>query len=483
LGDEIHKLGQVSSNHIQKIHLFNSGIASYLLPQLVGMFGWRLLSQHKVMLPITRKKGFSFIGSLVIMLSMINSTVSGFGQSRGIMIRIRKRPSVGHLKLTCYRTCWTYSIVSDRLRPSNVFFKSSYQYSRSSYLQLFEPRSRLLSLKSNSLEIKDHLTNIATDDARDLPFFENSPEASLEHDYHLHTKTALPKEICDKNLQSNKCDRSREVHINNTGPKSHSIDATKPLSDMDIESEQISNQSSSLFTSTVSNEHYQNIANIQLPEGKCVIVRLSKPEEKDRSNYPHAEQIFHGQLTNNFHHWMHSVLHPDEIKYGTKLSSYVARNNFFLGRLAIRTALQQIQIECSSFKNRDTRESQRQNNQWNMPLPKVTEDHPSILKDKHGRPHVPPGYLGSISHKRLTGVSLVSLDPNCDIDNNSHMDNSSGIIKDSSIPLRRGIGVDIEQTFSKRKNIARKVLTKGELANLGNIKGVTSEEEVLLRFR
>ena len=101
-------------------------------------------------------------------------------------------------------------------------------------------------------------------------------------------------------------------------------------------------------------------------------------------------------------------------------------------------------------------------------LPAVSNTEPSILKDEHGRPQVPKGYIGSISHKKTTGVALV----------NSVPDNHS-VCSSPKI----GIGVDIEQTFSRRRSIAKKVLTSNELENLGNVKGVTRDEEVLLRFR
>ena len=45
-----------------------------------------------------------------------------------------------------------------------------------------------------------------------------------------------------------------------------------------------------------------------------------------------------------------------------------------------------------------------------------------------------------------------------------------------------GIGIDIEQTLT-RTNIETRILTPKEILELGCIKDVTRDEEVLLRFR
>lgn len=76
----------------------------------------------------------------------------------------------------------------------------------------------------------------------------------------------------------------------------------------------------------------------------------------------------------------------------------------------------------------------------------------SILKDEHGRPQVPKGYLGSISHKRTVGVALVAAD-----------------VPHAMERPQKGIGVDIEQTFSRHRSIAKKVLTEHEMNSLGKL--------------
>jgi 4'-phosphopantetheinyl transferase EntD len=70
---------------------------------------------------------------------------------------------------------------------------------------------------------------------------------------------------------------------------------------------------------------------------------------------------------------------------------------------------------------------------------------------------------GSISHKQNIGIALVSKNNNDDT---------------------AGVGIDIE--FISRpgkRSIAKRVLTKNETKALGNIPGITAEEEVMLRFR
>jgi 4'-phosphopantetheinyl transferase EntD len=90
--------------------------------------------------------------------------------------------------------------------------------------------------------------------------------------------------------------------------------------------------------------------------------------------------------------------------------------------------------------------------------------HP-FLKDAHGRPRVPDGFLGSVSHKRSVAVALVARD---DRDRGGG-GGAAGHHPDSR-PAPRGIGVDLEATTSRNKvSVARKVLTPQEIAELGNV--------------
>jgi len=168
--------------------------------------------------------------------------------------------------------------------------------------------------------------------------------------------------------------------------------------------------------------HYQHLFSLSLPEGQCVGLRLCT----DAS--PPA--------------WISDVLHPKEVAYAMNLPSQTSQDTFFVGRIAMRHAL--LASHTSSF----------------AALPAVSADDAAILKDEHGRPTMPKGVLGSITHKKKTGVALVS----------------------SASTRRRGVGVDLEQTCTGRRSIARRILTEGEILNLGCVEGVTKEEEVLLRF-
>jgi 4'-phosphopantetheinyl transferase N-terminal domain len=154
---------------------------------------------------------------------------------------------------------------------------------------------------------------------------------------------------------------------------------------------------------------------LELPEGRCVGVQLENSHDFVSK---HAMQMSHGN------HWLWAQLHPQEIAYGMEIPSGKARQSFFLGRLAMRRAL-------------------------DMTYNNSTLSSCILLKDEYGRPIVPAGYLGSISHKGSAGVALVAKD----------------------VPAggrRLGIGVDIERSVSRSKtSVARRVLTLREQEGLG----------------
>eukprot|EP00550_Attheya_septentrionalis_P006272 CAMPEP_0198295792 /NCGR_PEP_ID=MMETSP1449-20131203/29602_1 /TAXON_ID=420275 /ORGANISM="Attheya septentrionalis, Strain CCMP2084" /LENGTH=476 /DNA_ID=CAMNT_0043996201 /DNA_START=203 /DNA_END=1633 /DNA_ORIENTATION=+ len=193
-----------------------------------------------------------------------------------------------------------------------------------------------------------------------------------------------------------------------------------------------------------------------LPEGKCVGLRLVFDEDSP-------------DLEKNPHNWIRQLLHPKEITFGIdNYSIEHSRTSFYLGRLAMRAALKM----PPSSMNVSACSKEEENSQMNecIVLPVVNREEHCILRDQYGRPGLPQGYLGSISHKKNTGVALVACD------------DERLISTDSNDTPIKGIGVDIEQTFSKNKNIGKRILTERELKELGNIEGVTRDEEVLLRF-
>ncbi len=231
------------------------------------------------------------------------------------------------------------------------------------------------------------------------------------------------------------------------------------------------------LTTVCASDQYETVFSIDIPEGRCVGVKLSNPNLAP--NVPTS--IVPEQIESNPQHWLRQVLHEDEVGYGVDLPSDPARMSFFMGRIAMRTALAQLDgdeecvVDTENGIQIDSVEYEDDIGGFSK-LPFVSAMDPSILKDEHGRPQVPHGYIGSISHKKDHGVALVSTIP-ADV----NWQSKSG---ESVMPTPKlGIGVDIEQSFSRRRNIGKKILTPNELNDLGGLSGVTQDEEVLLRFR
>lgn len=208
-------------------------------------------------------------------------------------------------------------------------------------------------------------------------------------------------------------------------------------------------------------KYWEDLFDLDIPEGKCVGLRISP--DNYTSDSPLSLDLHH--IKSNKFHWIRGMLHPDEVKFGIDLPSEPARLSFFMGRLAMRKALKLMKQKTNKDDPNLIMYTEKSNFTTSHPV--VTSLDPPILKDEYGRPQVPLGFIGSISHKKTTGVALV---------------NSVDGQDDGNYKPMVGIGVDIEQTFSKRRSIAKKVLTSNELKNLGNIEGVTEDEEVLLRF-
>ena len=163
---------------------------------------------------------------------------------------------------------------------------------------------------------------------------------------------------------------------------------------------------------------------LSLPEGRCI--GFETTDELD--SFPGDERT---TLPNN--HWLYSAFHKDEVDFGMQLKK--TRNSFWLGRLALRRAL----------------------------------DFPEypVLKDDYGRPEMKNDFFGSISHKQDKGVAIVS----------------PLKLKDPDAILA-GIGIDLEMTSrpGRRQSLAKRILTETERESLGNLPGIDGEEEVLLRF-
>lgn len=212
---------------------------------------------------------------------------------------------------------------------------------------------------------------------------------------------------------------------------------------------------------------FSQLFRIRLPEGYCVGISLRFLHLDSTSTSVQQER---DKLRR---HWLQSYLHPEEVSYGYRLKEGMARNTFFLGRLAIRHALfyynldepticsteiysSEIQKHNSALSATSSSKNSRDSSLKNSLCAPLLHETPgfSILKDKHGRPELPMGFLGSISHKDNIGVALVAL-----IDG----------AKSTGDTRRQGIGVDIEKCEPRSSRIARRVLTPREVESLGRL--------------
>lgn len=229
-------------------------------------------------------------------------------------------------------------------------------------------------------------------------------------------------------------------------------------------------------TATTVASEYETVFSLDLPEGKCVGIEISNPHQEPTA----TTSLDPTQISSNENHWIKKILHPDEVQYGLEARTDLNRISFFLGRLAMRSALAQINgIDSHTSVEREDEVGSF------AKLPSIATTTGAatatavsdqsisipILKDEHGRPQVPNGFIGSISHKGTTGVALVSTLP-------------ADFRQESGANPTIGVGVDIEKSYygGKRMNIARRVLTLNERNDLGHLDGITPEEEVLLRF-
>lgn len=219
----------------------------------------------------------------------------------------------------------------------------------------------------------------------------------------------------------------------------------------------LTNENSSSLTKSIEetseNDFWESVFSLQLPEGRCVAWRLNLPPilqspgsskltmnngNGNNNNEPDSisDDEFWRSITQSPPSYF--PFHPDEVKFGLSLPGDGSRTTFFAGRLAIRAALNHV------INGNGMGETQSPQNY-------VLDPNMAVLKDQYGRPTMPEGFLGSISHKRNLGVALV--------------DSERGTLRN-----RRGIGVDIEQSHSRRQSVAKRVLTQREMNDLGKIK-------------
>jgi enterobactin synthetase component D len=130
------------------------------------------------------------------------------------------------------------------------------------------------------------------------------------------------------------------------------------------------------------------------------------------------------------------AVHPGEVAF-VHASPAARRASFIGGRVALRTAIAALGDPTSAASLSP------------------------ILSTPRGAPALPPGFVGSISHKREIAVAIAA--------------------RAEPTP-RTTIGIDVEVPRASRVDIAPRVLTPDERATLAALDPAAREAEVLFRF-
>jgi hypothetical protein len=239
----------------------------------------------------------------------------------------------------------------------------------------------------------------------------------------------------------------------------------------------------------------ERVIDLAVPEGRCVGYATVVPgdcengdsdddNDGDRGrercgNRDHAPPLLCDSLASltalaSPRHWIRAYLHPQEVEYAVEeCPSDNGRTSFLLGRLALRQALATAHL-ASSISRSVTEDVSEDSQVSSITYSEASALSPSLadclLRDGHGRPRVPGGFLGSVSHKRNVAVALVAqTDRRGEPGGTSDNDHDPRVAAfAASSP--RGIGVDLEGTRSRSKiNVARKVLTPQEMDELGSV--------------
>jgi 4'-phosphopantetheinyl transferase EntD len=149
------------------------------------------------------------------------------------------------------------------------------------------------------------------------------------------------------------------------------------------------------------------------PAGLCVAVSL--PEGGDFAPPP--------------------ALHPDEAAF-VHSSPAARRATFIGGRVALRAALDELDPGSGAAA-------------------------PAMLSTARGAPMLPPGFVGSVSHKRELAVAIVA--------------------RAEPTP-RTTIGIDVEVPRPRHVDISARVLTPAERAAVAGLDPAARDAEVLFRF-
>ncbi len=151
----------------------------------------------------------------------------------------------------------------------------------------------------------------------------------------------------------------------------------------------------------------------ELPAGVCVAVSL--PEGGDFALPP--------------------ALHPDEAAF-VHSSPAARRATFIGGRVALRAALDELHPGSGAAA-------------------------PAMLSTPRGAPMLPPGFVGSVSHKREVAVAIVA--------------------RAEATP-RTTIGIDVEIPRARSVDISARVLTPAERVALAALDPAARDAELLFRF-
>lgn len=170
------------------------------------------------------------------------------------------------------------------------------------------------------------------------------------------------------------------------------------------------------------NQIFVTLQELSICDAACIIVQTPTPSEFEFSD-------------SNIEMYSHLIdgLSLEELRYGMsqEKSSAPRLHKFIGGRVALRRALKAINYDICQ----------------------------PILKDSHGAPILPVDITGSISHKDYVAVACAT---KC---------------KDGKV------GIDLEHLTNKSARLlSKRLLTSFEQSELGNLTGISVEEEVLLRF-
>jgi 4'-phosphopantetheinyl transferase EntD len=326
------------------------------------------------------------------------------------------------------------------------------------------------------------------------PIFHSRKQTQPRWHRHRHQTFATTKpssqEFSIETTTNNKCNEESPLGITSSAHSQNSLldsISSSSIINGNVTSGSSTSSSSSIYLQPALIGGCQALLDLELPEGRCIGLQLADNlSERDALT---AEALQQENKDND--HWLRGLLHPQEIDYGLQVySSDAARQSFWMGRVALRRALE-VSAECQQTEcSLQLLQQLYSMNDFKKNLHHHGGDGTNncivLLKDEHGRPKLPPGALGSISHKKNTAVALVQCRRDDDINDN-----------DNDSKMQMGIGVDIELTsMNGRPSIARRILTPNELSTLGQVAIVNDnengdqttpsfmsiEEEVLLRF-